>query len=127
MTNRLPILALVASSMFGCGTASTSRDHWAYVGDDPTLRSPPTMLPSRVHAINEEMRGQPPEVVQRRLAGDFVNWQQRVVTTIHDARDTCVRATGDSGERHSWSGYDEAFLACMGARGWTRPTGSDPL
>jgi len=69
--------------------------------------------------------------MQRRLGvevlQDFGAWQSKVLAAMEEAKVVCRRETGDSGERHFWTGYDTAFLACMNVQGWSRPRGTDPL
>lgn len=116
----------------GCGTASTSRDSWLYTGPDRSLDRPSGIIPPALRLeIDAERRDHPSaplsDGLQARLIEEYVVWQARVLAALNRDRDACVAATGDSGERHFWSGYAPSFLSCMSARGWARPTGTSPL
>lgn len=102
---------LVATCISSCGTASTSRDHWAYVGADPALEFP--RPPART-------KDDTPEMQLQRYVELSAAHRQRLWDAMENTRSSCIRETGDSGSRHFWAGYDKAFLACMNARGWSR-------
>ena len=132
LAGRLALCAIVPALLAGCGTASTSEYSWLYVGTDESLKSSPT---DRALALRYKLareRGEkpikPPSVAEyAAMQTDYEIWRRELLATIDQDRATCARKTGDSGKRHFWTGYDPAFLACMSERGWTRPTGSDPL
>ena len=130
---RAAATALLASALVaGCGTASTSRNAWLYTGSDRTLDMPSRPIPPELRKeIADERRTDPTAELsgglQARLLWDHVTWQSRIHAAIDRDRSACVALTGDSGEQHFWTGYDPAFLDCMKTRGWSRPTGSDPL
>lgn len=108
-------LWLAVACVAGCGTASTSKKGWAYIGTDAMLRSPPP-IPSGDYA---------PEVRQQRYREIFEAWQQRRRDASQSAEDRCARDTGDSATPGFWMGYSKAFVDCLNAQGWTRV--SDPL
>ena len=109
-------LLLAAACMAGCGTASTGKESWAYVGKDPVLRSPPT---GRV--------GDSSDAVWRREAEERMALWQRIRQEATDrAKEACARETGESLTPNIWTGYGAAFMTCMKARDWICCF-SDPL
>ncbi len=109
------ILLLACAGLSACGTASTSRESWAYTGRDAALRqpAPPSIgeLASAAWALE----------AQRQLDA----WQQKTQAAIDSDKDACGRETGQGGALGAWTGYGDAFLACMKGRGWIRT--SNPL
>jgi hypothetical protein len=131
MKPRLPRLTLITLTLAGCGTASTSNDNWDYVGSVANLRSPPTsMTAERRKEIDDERHGKPgmpSEAIQQKFRNEFEDWKRSVREALNSVRNSCTRETGDTGTRHFFGGYDDAFLACMKARGWIRPLRSNHL
>jgi hypothetical protein len=110
-----PLLALAATCLVGCGTATTSKDNWAYTGSDAALRLPPPMR------IGDSSDPAWRLEAQEKMAA----WQQKRQAAAEAEKSTCARETGQSEASSLWTGYTETFMACMKARGWTKA--SDPL
>jgi hypothetical protein len=129
---RLSLLSLAALLAVGCSAATTRKDSWDYNGPDTTLKSPPlNMSEERRREISEDLGGKPSgtpsETIQEKYRAEFETWKKNYLEALQVARDTCTRATGDSGTPSFWTGYSDAFVTCMKGRGWTRPRGSNPL
>jgi hypothetical protein len=104
-------LCLTAMCISGCGTTSTSRNNWAYVGADAALEFPRPPAPTKNDTA---------EIRLQRYVELLDAQHRRLLEALENARNSCIHETGDSGSRHFWTGYDKAFLACMSARGWSR-------
>ncbi len=116
----------------GCGTTSPKKDSSDYNGPDATLRSPVVNLsPERRREIAEDLGGKPfgmpSEAMQEKFRAEFEIWKRKYLDAMHAGQDACKRETGETGNPGLWSGYSDAFVACMNARGWVRPRGSNPL
>lgn len=114
-TRRIAAVLLACAGLSACGTASTSRESWAYAGRDAALRqpAPPSIgeLASAAWALE----------AQRQLDA----WQQKSRAAIDADKEACGRETGQGGPLGALTGYGDAFLACMKGRGWIRT--SNPL
>jgi hypothetical protein len=133
MTRHLPVLlpiALLASLTVGCGSASTSLDGWDYSGPDATLKSPFPMSAERRRQILEDheskQSGILSEALQKKLGEDDEAWKRKYAEAVQGARDACIRESGDSGTRSFLTGYNQGFLTCMNAHGWSRSRLSNP-
>ncbi len=132
MVRHLPLLSLVALLAGGCGATSTKRNSWDYSGPDVRLKSPPlNMSEERRREIFEDLGGRqfgmPSEALQEKFREEFETWKRKYLEALEGARDACARETGESGTPSFWTGYSKVFVACMNARGWSRPRGSNPL
>lgn len=103
------MLSLAAMCLVGCGTTSTSKENWAYLGSDATLRSPPRIPRANLSS----------EAWLSKLRENEEAWRQKRQEAVEAAKDACARETGASGKRSFWTGYGAAFMACMNARGWS--------
>jgi hypothetical protein len=132
ISKQFSVLLLVALLAVGCGAATTTKDGWDYNGPDATLKSPPlNMSEERRREILEDLGGKssgmPSEAIQEKFRAEFETWKRKYAEALQSARDACARSTGDSGTPGFWAGYSDAFVDCMRARGWMRPSGSNPL
>lgn len=107
-----PLVALASAIALAAGCASPTRDRngWAYIGADNTLRNPPF----------SRDRTAPSDVRQ-----DLAAWQARRSEAADADRRACAQETGEPALPNRWTGYGNAFMACMTARGWI--LAGDPL
>jgi hypothetical protein len=115
MGRNLISLLWAAMCVYGCGTASTGKDNWAYTGPDAKLKSPPRISKENLT----------PEALQQRFRENLEAWEQERRNVFEAVKDTRARETGDGRTPGYWRGYSDAFMACMKAQGWIRV--SNPL
>ncbi len=116
MSGNLIVLSLAAVCICGCGTASTAKESWMYIGSDEKLKSPP-----RISADNAFS-----EVWHQRFRENMQAWQKQRHEALEITKDVCARETGDGRIPGSWLGHGTAFMACMKAQGWSCCLGNPP-
>jgi hypothetical protein len=104
------VLSLAVLCLVGCGPASTKEENWAYTGSDAALRQPTFGPQGSLSPADRHLQVQQSTEAWRKKSGEAVD----------SAKDACARETGGSGTRNSLTGYSDAFMACMKARGWIR-------
>jgi hypothetical protein len=115
LARNLVLVSWAAMCLYGCGSASTKEEGWAYVGTDATLKSP----------AYGPIGNMTPETRQAQIQAAFEAWRQKNRNAVEASKDACASETGDSKAAGTWTGYSSAFMACMKAQGWIRV--SNPL
>jgi hypothetical protein len=112
---RLSAATLSTVLLAGCGTPYVPMDNWTYSGTDEGLRAPPRVP-----------RGNLSESAWIAvLAESKTRWFGERDAVIEQAKENCVRETGESKTPGYWFGYSGSFKACMAAKGWS--VGRSPL
>ena len=102
---------LAALALTACATSTTRDENWAYNGPDAALRVPPAPV-----GLGDAAAAAWQLEAQQKMEA----WRKRNAAAVDAAKGACALETKTTGRPGLWSGYDDAFLACMKAKGWQR-------